>query len=50
MTNRDAWVYNFNRNILTKNVQGMIGTYNSEVDRWNRRENQRANVSDFVDL
>ena len=48
VTNRDAWVYNFNRNILTKNVQGMIGTYNSEVDRWKRRENQRANVGDFV--
>ncbi len=47
-TNRDAWVYNFNRNVLTENVQKMIGTYNTEVDRWKRREDQRVNVSDFV--
>ena len=47
-TNRDAWVYNFNQNTLTKNIQGMIGTYNSEVDRWKRRENQRGNVNNFV--
>ena len=47
-TNRDAWVYNFNRNILTENVQRMIGIYNAEVDRWKRREDQRVNVSDFV--
>ena len=47
-TNRDAWVYNFNRNALTKSVQGMIDTYNIEIDRWKRRENQGANVNDFV--
>ena len=47
-TNRDAWVYNFNPNVLTENVQRMIGTYNSEVDRWKRREGQRINVNDFV--
>ena len=48
VTNRDAWVYNFNRNVLTENVQKMIGTYNTEVDRWKRREDQRVNVNDFV--
>ena len=48
VTNRDAWVYNFNRNALTENVQGMIGIYNTEVDRWKRRENQRVGVNDFV--
>ena len=47
-TNRDAWVFNFNRNTFTENVQGMIGTYNTEVDRWKRRENQRTKVNDFV--
>ena len=47
-TNRDAWVYNFNPNVLTENVQRMIGTYNGEVDRWKRREEQRVNVNDFV--
>ena len=47
-TNRDAWVYNFNQKALTKNIQGMIGIYNAEVDRWQRQENHRVNVSDFV--
>ena len=47
-TNRDVWVYNFNRNALTENVEGMIGVYNAEVDRWKRRENQRIDVRDFV--
>ena len=47
-TNRDAWVYNFNRNVLTENAQRIIDTYNIEVDRWKRQENQRINVSDFV--
>ena len=47
-TNRDAWVYNFNRNILADNMNRLIGTYNAEVDRWKRRENRDANVDDFV--
>ncbi len=47
-TGRDAWVYNFNRDALNENIRGMIGTYNAEVDRWQRRENQRVNVNDFV--
>ena len=29
-------------------MQGMINTYNAEVDRWRRRENLQVNVSDFV--
>ena len=48
VTNRDAWVYNFDQNVLTENVQGMISIYNAEVDRWKRRENQRIDVRDFV--
>ena len=47
-TGRDAWVYNFNRNALSENIRGMIRTYNAEADRWQRRENQRVNVNDFV--
>ena len=47
-TNRDAWVYNFDQNTLTENVQGMIDTYNAEMDRWTRQENQRIDVRDFV--
>ncbi len=48
MTSRDAWVYNFNREALEKNIRGMIGVYNAEVDRWHRRGDMRVNVSDFV--
>ena len=47
-TGRDAWTYNFKQNVLSKNIQGMIDTYNAEVDRWVRRENLQENVSDFV--
>ena len=47
-TNRDAWVYNFNQSTLSENIQRMIDTYNIEVDRWKRRENQEEKVSDFV--
>ena len=47
-TNRDAWVYNFNRNTLIEDVQGMIDTYNTEVDRWKRQGNQQMNINDFV--
>ncbi len=47
-TSRGAWAYNFNRNALAENMSGMIETYNAEVDRWKRRENQDANVDDFV--
>ena len=47
-TNRDAWAYHFNRNALIENMCRMIRHYNAEVDRWKRRENQGANVDDFV--
>ena len=47
-TNRDAWVYNFNRNGLTQNVRLTIDTYNAEVDRWKRQGNQGENLDDFV--
>ena len=48
-TNRDAWAYNLNRNDLTKNMSRMIGNYNTEVDKWKRREDLKAEVDDFVD-
>ena len=47
-TNRDAWVYNFNRDTLAETMNRMIETYNAEVDRWKRHENREANVNDFV--
>ena len=48
VTCRDAWTYNFNKNILTENVSRMIEMYNAEVARWSQRTNRDANVDDFV--
>ena len=47
-TGRDAWVYNFNRSNLAANVQRTIETYNGEVDRWKRHEDEAATVDSFV--
>ena len=47
-TNRDSWVYNFNQNALAENVRQMTETYNTEVDRWKRRENNAVKLDDFV--
>ena len=47
-TSRDAWAYNFNRNVLAENMGGMVETYNAEVDRWERRINRDDNVDDFI--
>ena len=47
-TNRDAWVYNFNRKSLAENVNRMIENYNTEVARWTQRTDRDANVDNFV--
>ena len=47
-TNRDAWVYNFNRNVLSENMSGMIDTYNEQVFKWERLGTKGVNVDDFV--
>ena len=47
-TNRDAWVYNFNRNILVENMSRMIDTYNEQVFKWEHWGDRDANVDDFV--
>ena len=49
VTNRDAWVYNFDRETLSKNVQRTIAYYNQQVLRWEHREDRNANVIDFVE-
>ncbi len=33
-TNRDAWVYNSSRAVVEANVRGMVGFYNSHVDKF----------------
>ncbi len=48
VTGRDAWAYNFNRNVLIENMNRMIRHYNAEVDRWKRQENYDVNINDFV--
>ena len=48
-TNRDAWVYNFDRNVLTEHVSGMIENYNAEVFRWGQRTDREIDISDFVE-
>ena len=47
-TNRDAWAYNFNHNALIENIKRMIGFYNEQVFKWDRRADQGANVDEFV--
>ena len=50
-TNRDAWVYNFNRAALTENVQRMIERYNAQTLEWvGTKSKSGANLDDFVDL
>ena len=47
-TGRDAWAYNFNRDVLTENMRRTIQTYNAQIDRWRHREKRNINVDDFV--
>ena len=47
-TNRDSWVCNFNKNDLKNNIAAIIETYNDQVYKWDQRDNQNANVDDFV--
>ncbi|HEY7346941.1 MAG TPA: type ISP restriction/modification enzyme [Ktedonobacterales bacterium] len=47
-TSRDDWAYDYNRDALIKKIKRMIETYNTELDRWKRRENKALSVDDFV--
>ncbi len=47
-SNRDTWVYDFNRSTLIEKIRLFIETYNGEVDRWNRRGRNDTRVDDFV--
>ena len=47
-TNRDAWVYNFDRNALSKNINRIIENYNAETARWTQRTNRNDSIDDFV--
>ena len=47
-TNRDAWVYNFDRTALSENISRMIHIYNTEVARWGQGTDRNTNLDDFV--
>ena len=47
-TNRDAWAYNFNPDVLAGNISGMIDVYNEQIFKWEHRRDRSANVDDFV--
>ena len=48
-TNRDAWVYNFNVNTLTENIQRTIEFYNAQVLKWLvTPEKSIVNIDNFV--
>ena len=49
VTNRDAWAYNFDQNILTKNLTQMMEHYNNQVFQWERRSDRDIDVNDFID-
>ena len=49
VTARDAWVYNFNPNVLIENLTQMMEYYNGQVFQWERRGNRKINVNDFID-
>ena len=48
-TNRDAWVYNFNRDALRKNLTSMMEFYNMQVFKWHQGPKREGNVDAFVD-
>jgi len=47
-TNRDAWAYNFNRELLAENMQKTIKCYNEQVFNWTQLNDKTANIDDFV--
>ena len=48
-TNRDAWVNNFNRDVLAENVGRIIEIYNMEVVRWGQQIVRDADLDDFLE-
>jgi predicted helicase len=48
-TNRDAWVYNYSKSRLTKNVANMIDFYNSELERYKNSEEIKKQPNKLAD-
>ena len=49
-TNRDSWVYNFNKNQVKKNMEGMIQFYNQELKRLKNKELNIKNIDQLISL
>ena len=49
-TNRDTWVYNFNKNQVKKNMENMIDFYNQELERLKDKELNLKNIDKFINL
>lgn len=47
LTSRDAWCYNFSRDVVYGNMMRLIDTYNSELARW-ENEGKPGDVRNFV--
>lgn len=47
-TNRDAWVYGFDKNRLLERVEQFVDTYNAQVLRWQRKGGASAKLADVV--
>jgi predicted helicase len=47
-TTRDAWLYNFQRDVLGENVERFITDYNDQVRKWMERKRSATEIDDFV--
>lgn len=52
-TNRDAWAYNFSKNVLASSMSTMIATYNSELKRYQKTiqgklKDKRPKIESFL--
>lgn len=51
-TNRDAWVLNFSKSEVERNITAMIGFYNSQVEKFSEAKALKSNiiVDDVIDV
>ena len=47
-TNRDIWVYNFDKNQVTKNMKNMIDYYNQELSLLKNQKINTKNINTFI--
>ncbi len=46
-TNRDIWVWNFDMELISKNIQGTIDYYNDHISRW-QRLSVKPEIDNFI--